>query len=369
MILPLFFTISCLLNRVSGLNVVLVTPCQTGHALPSSGVIRELLNRGHSVDLIVTDNCCDTINILFKNVTNCYQKVLFPSRPVLIASQIRAVMTPKHTDIFAHIGVQKMFEFVHDIFQENDYYDVMIHDYMFIGAHLAAKLHNIPVVTYYVGPLPLPLADEPYERKGWLFFPDSKLPSFLYSFYDVFSIMYNNMLISTPSLDYIRAIEDKHKLFPEFNYFGVNFNLPYTYYYIMSIIVHLGPPEVTLPSSSFMNRNTNINHVGFVPDSEYLKPLDSEITKFLESSRKPVVFMSLGTVFQMPSSHLEELLVQFANQEKYCFIWSASNVYYEDLKKRKMTNDRFLLVTKIPQMTMILHEKVKVFITHAGKLI
>ena len=364
--LLLGFVAATVFLSTDALRVVMVTPCQSGHITPASGLIRQLLAKGHEIDLIVTDDCCATINNLLKNVTNCYSKVLFASTPVVTNSQINSVMSPKNTEIYAEMGVKKIFDFVQEVFRADDNYDVMINGYMMIGAHLAAKLHNIPVVTYYVGPLPLPLADEPYERKGFLFFPESILPGFLFSFYDVFSLLYWQRIISNPSVKYIEEIEAKYDIQPCFSNTGVDFMLPFSYYYMMSNIVQLSPPDLTLPNLNFMKRNTNVHHVGFIPDEEYLKPLSAELENFLEHSRRPVVYMSLGTVFALPTNELEKLVDEFAKQDKYCIVWSASNKYYSALKERNVETENFKLVSKVPQLTMILHQKVKVFITHAG---
>ena len=364
--LLLGFVAATVFLSTDALRVVMVTPCQSGHITPASGLIRQLLAKGHEIDLIVTDDCCATINNLLKNVTNCYSKVLFASTPVVTNSQINSVMSPKNTEIYAEMGVKKIFDFVQEVFRADDNYDVMINGYMMIGAHLAAKLHNIPVVTYYVGPLPLPLADEPYERKGFLFFPESILPGFLFSFYDVFSLLYWQRIISNPSVKYIEEIEAKYDIQPCFSHTGVDFMLPFSYYYMMSNIVQLSPPDLTLPNLNFMKRDTNVHHVGFIPDEEYLKSLSAELENFLEHSRRPVVYMSLGTVFALPTNELEKLVDEFAKQDKYCIVWSASNKYYSALKERNVETENFKLVSKVPQLTMILHQKVKVFITHAG---
>ena len=114
--------------------------------------------------------------------------------------------------------------------------------------------------------------------------------------------------------------------------------------------------------------------IGFVPDEFYMRPLPDFLVKFLESSQKPVVYMSFGTVFQLPFDQLATIYKDLSNQDSYAFVWSVSkglsagNDLFEDLKKSNPgSNENVLLVSGIPQMTLLMRDEVKVYINHCGK--
>ena len=114
--------------------------------------------------------------------------------------------------------------------------------------------------------------------------------------------------------------------------------------------------------------NDNFHHIGFNPDEWYCKPLPPELEKFLEKSTKPVVYMSMGTVFQITEQQLGMLLEELSRQTSYSIIWSISLQYDSIRQSGKYLNDdgKLLLVSKIPQFTLLNHGRVQVFITHAG---
>ena len=68
------------------------------------------------------------------------------------------------------------FEKTHEYLEKNSNYDVIVTDYLIIGAHLAAEVHNIPVVTHYVGPLLITLESDPESFMSLIYIPETRHP-------------------------------------------------------------------------------------------------------------------------------------------------------------------------------------------------
>ena len=147
--------------------------------------------------------------------------------------------------------------------------------------------------------------------------------------------------------------------------------LPVSFYYRHSVLIHSGPPDVTLRKLSDLKLDNNFYHIGFIPDEKFFRTLPSEIDSFLGKSNKPVIYLSMGTAFEVEENKLQFLLDELAAQTDYAFIWSLS-VKYDSIKipenKGEDRETNLLLVSKIPQLTLLCREEVKVFITHAGEV-
>ena len=68
-------------------------------------------------------------------------------------------------------------------------------------------------------------------------------------------------------------------------------------------------------------------------------------------------------------STLVNLLKDLAKQTKYSIIWSASGLYYDELKSRNIDGPNFMLTTKVAQLSLVMMKEVMVFLTHAGNLL
>ena len=133
----------------------------------------------------------------------------------------------------------------------------------------------------------------------------------------------------------------------------------------------LGPPDMTLMKPENMNNDKTFRHIGFIPDNLYWKSLPSEVEAFLAKSTKPCVYMSMGTVYEVSEDKLGLFIKALSVQRKYSIIWSIS-LNYESFKEDTENTENgqnLLLVSNIPQLSLLTHKKIDVFITHAGKFL
>ena len=357
------------LYSAEGLNILMVSACQSGHITPLSGLQRVLADQGHEIELFMGDDCCEKAEKFYKNVTKCDSFPLFSMFHITVSNPIEAFMDPDITQMMARNGTNLTFFKISQHIKNSDKkYDVIVHDFFFTGANLAAKFHNIPVVAFYPGPMIMETVDEPGTQRSIMYLPETSLPSFIIKIIDALSSYIWQKVVSDGIYRYVIQIEKEFEIKPYFKDNNVDFILPFSYYYLHSVLIVVGPPNLIVPSKSYLEKENNIYPIGFIPDQQYFRPLDDKLGIFLESSKRPVIYMSLGTVFQLPFDQLEIIYSELANQKSYSIIWSASSGFYEDLKKVDKGSENLLLVTGVAQMTLLAREQVKVFITHAGRI-
>ncbi|KAG5667687.1 hypothetical protein PVAND_015659 [Polypedilum vanderplanki] len=98
------------------------------------------------------------------------------------------------------------------------------------------------------------------------------------------------------------------------------------------------------------------------------KPLPEELQKFVESSKKGTVLMSLGTNIMsnlLGNEILTTILKTFESLPDYNFIWKFESEAHElPIKPSK----NVMLSKFLPQNDLLAHKNLKAFITHAGGL-
>ena len=353
-------------NPILSLNVLGISSCFTGHLTPMVGIFRALRAKGHEVDVLMGADCCDSkVAGLFKNVSNCYFTPIFESHTIVANTQFEGLMNLK--ELFAENGTKIAFHQTHKFLTEHPDYDVIVSDYVLLGSYLAAELHSIPVVATFGGPFVQLLQHQPLVKRNIIYMPETVLPDFAVEIIGLVGNIVWHFLVSEEVYKAVGDIQEEFDMVPKIRSSGLNYGLPFYYFYMHTNLIHTGPPDVFLPGLEYLEFKTNAHHVGFIPDETSFKSLSPELESFLQKSNKPVVYMSLGTVFKIEVSKLEALLADFADQEMYSVIWAVSEGY-EELKSKELDGGNVLLVTKIAQFSLLMLEKVQVFITHAGML-
>ena len=351
--------------EVNSLNILGISTCYTGHITPSSGIFRALSARGHSVEVFVAADCCESkVSKLFSNFSSCFSAPIYEVQALKADSQIEGLFQMQ--DIFYEKGTRVAFHKTREFLESHHNYDVIVTDYVLLGSYLAAELFKIPVVAHYVGPFSVLLEAEPDEIMSLVYMPETMLPNFVLELIKFATGCIWHYFVSEKIYAEVNQFYDEFPLEPKLRDAGISFGLPFVYYYMFSNFIHMGPPDVFLTNVHFMQYKNNIHHVGYIPDQTCFKPLSSEIEAFVEKADKPVVYLSLGTLFTMEITKLEKLLSDFAAQKKYDIIWSASDFYYNELKAKGIDGGNVLLVTNVAQLSLLMKEKVNVFVTHAG---
>ena len=371
-VLYIIFVVFCTLAQINSaskkLKILGISSCYTGHITPSAGIFRALSARGHTVDVLMGGECCDSkVKKLFPNATSCHERIIFTLHGVEANNQFQGLFSVRET--FAEKGTEVAFYKTHEFLEQNSGYDVIVTDYVLLGSHLAAELHNIPVITHYVGPLLIPLEYEPDEVLSLIYLPETKVPQFIVNFFEFISQLIWQKIASEPIYNVVREINKKFDMDPKLENSGITFAHPFAYYYQFSHIIHMGPPDIFLTNLDFMKYENNVDHTGFIPDETCFKILHPEIETFLLNSKMPLVYMSLGTVFQLEMSKVEKIFTDLVKiSEKYSIIWSVTDKYYGHLASKKIKADNFMLTTNVAQLSLLMMKQVKVFITHAGRL-
>ena len=364
--LGLFGTLIALVlfQSTNSLKVLGISSCYTGHVMPHSGIFRALVNRGHNVDLLMGGDCCETkMAKVFPNASSCNSVTIYGSHEIVANNQIEGLFSVRET--FAENGTGVAFRETNKFLRENSDYDVIMTDFIILGAHIAAELTDVPIVAMYLGPFAFPLEGEEMIPLRSVFLPG--LPTFLVEFIEIVGALIYQLVNSEKVYEMVNDINSEFDMERKLQNAGIRFFLPFVYYYYFSNLIHMGPPDLFLSSLDFMKHKNNFHHVGYIPDEVCFQPLSAEVQDFIAKSEKPIVYMSLGTVFQMEMSKLQNILEELASQTTYSIIWSASDLHHKQLKAFNVKGPNFLLVNKIAQLSLLMDGRTKVFITHAGK--
>ena len=346
------------------LNVLVVSTCYTGHLTPTLTIVRKLLSRGHTVDFLTANICCE--NKIQKSLSKeivCWDREIITIVGVDTNNPVEAIMQVR--TVAAENGTGMAFEEVRDFLSKSPKkYDVIMADWAVLGATIAAQLHKIPVVTNYVGTIFFALEEDGSNRLKLAYVPEPY--SFLSDFVEFITGYLYQKAASAPAYDIIVDINKKFNMEPQIENYGLTFLLPSTYYHAFSNLIHIGPPDVFTSNINFMNKKTNVHHVGYLPEPEFSRKLDNKVYNFVKNSKVPVVYISMGTVIQIDISKLAKVIEGLSNQNEYAFIWSASDVYFDKLKSIGLPEDNLIVVNNVAQFTLLMNEDVAAFVTHAG---
>ena len=354
-------------NHAEALKILIFSSCFTGHTTPTVGIARSLLARDHDVEFLSSADCCDSkIQSALPITVKCTSRPITSKEGFTAENPIQALTELRETA--AQNGTWIAFHEVNDYLNQNTGYDVVIADFFLLGATLAAQKHKIPVLTNYIGSSFYPLAEDATKNEVVLYCPESVVPEFVVDFFQFLGAYIWHKTTSQHMFDLITRINENFDMPTKVKDIGLTFSLPTSYHYYFSVLVHFGPAEVFAVKKSHVAKSTNLHYVGYVPHKESFGTLDPKVLKFVENSKLPVVYMSLGTVFRMDLDKLKNVLTDLSQQKEYTVIWSATNFYFDTLKRMNLDGENFMLVTDVAQLDLLSKEKVVAFMTHAGKI-
>ena len=158
----------------------------------------------------------------------------------------------------------------------------------------------------------------------------------------------------TPIYQYITSHMTKSSSkcnFSESKYYPIGHKIPL----IITTVIGFEYPRTNLPL---------VNYIGpFIPSK--LDPLPSDIDLWLNSKRESsVVYISMGSLF-IGSQKLAEALYN-GIPSNYSVLWSATNKTILKGIENKLSNDRFLIKSWMPQISALNHPSISLAILHGG---
>jgi len=118
-------------------------------------------------------------------------------------------------------------------------------------------------------------------------------------------------------------------------------------------------PPIFLPAGPLLSRKP--------------RPLSQEVSEWLDSRSSEVIFVSMGTVFQYYEKFLDQLSVLMNSllQRELRVLMSTTEdkvgmILRKFAQKFEGEDKRVLIRPRVAQRAVLQHEKVKVFLTHAG---
>ena len=118
-------------------------------------------------------------------------------------------------------------------------YDVIVHDFLIIGADIAARVHKLPVVCAYIGYANL-ISPEDDQGESMIYVPESKLPQLIHDIQGVFAGLVWYHYVSKHQFQFIRSVRLEHGLEPVIEDRENDGALPFSYYSRHSVVIHSG---------------------------------------------------------------------------------------------------------------------------------
>ena len=144
-------------------------------------------------------------------------------------------------------------------------------------------------------------------------------------------------------------------------------SLPFSYYYRHTVVINQGLPEINVNNMSNFYEEDNVIFTGFIPDTLlYPNHTDETLLNFIENSNKPLIFISLGTVYDPGAIPQMELMKQLEHQTEYKFVWAVLEKYDKTLKNEQKNGDNLFIGSYLPQGKILMHQNTKIFLTHCG---
>ncbi|XP_075258881.1 UDP-glucuronosyltransferase 2B17-like [Convolutriloba macropyga] len=369
----LALTIIFLAQFSVGLEIFYSSLCQSGHVTPNSGLVRALTARGHQVDLYMADKCCDAVAHRFRGHRDCfYTEGLVPSFDLPEEGSTFKLFV-SFADLLATNATFKAYQETSEFIKAR-HYDVVVYDFPVFGTIFGAKVNNVPVVVNYIGPVFGSRKEESFmdlDVDTMIYFHSGHFfPVMVQKFCTALLFTVYHHAISTLIFKYMQQIHEENNWPTDYladensGFLGVSYSFRH------AVAISNGSPHTALYDTEFMNRTDhNIYSVGFVPDENYFRTIPDDVENFLSEGEKPVVFISLGTLVHITNTSLDAMYGSISGQSEYKFIWALTKKNFDylsnvEMGKRKSPN--LLIGTKLPQLSILMRENLKVFITHAG---
>eukprot|EP01084_Bolivina_argentea_P155299 270638_1 len=131
----------------------------------------------------------------------------------------------------------------------------------------------------------------------------------------------------------------------------------------VALIHSLGPPFSTV----FYQR-PRIKAYGFLvyPNDNIS---DLELLEWINRESTHILYISMGSVHLLPENaiqHIYNLTVKHSKDNKYRVLWALRQSIYENVSNKELEREHFKISGWVPQFEVMQHEKIKVFLTHAG---
>ncbi|XP_075242067.1 UDP-glucuronosyltransferase 2C1-like isoform X2 [Convolutriloba macropyga] len=332
----------------------------------TNAIIRALMRRGHRVTVVLKDDDREQlVEMHLRDVTNCF---IYRDMPDLLAlsSTMLSAMTESATLSWLN-GNLKVSQTLHHLISNSEVsFELILSDVMITGAVMAGRKHNIPVVTQYMGALMPTAANYPplYQRAVEIAVENpEERPSFLTLAKNAMLQMWYERSVSQRLFNELRDIHREVGL-EELTYGHGRF--PFCYVHRHSIILSHGAPPLTMPLGQHYE---HVHSIGFVSDARTNPPLGTRLSAFLETAGdEPVIFINLGSVDCTQERKMNHIFNHLRLQTKRYFVWSMTESLMRDLRIENgfYESPRLFCAANLPRLTVLLHPKVKLFITNCA---
>ncbi|XP_063724173.1 putative UDP-glucuronosyltransferase ugt-56 isoform X3 [Symsagittifera roscoffensis] len=344
------------------LKILYTVSCHKGHINPNAAIARELVSRGHQVDLLTTGLCGETAAQLIPGAHDIIaldihpQKCLDPGDFLDMIASARDLYIERHTKQAYNATLEQL---------RRRSYDILVGNFVVPGGIIAAKVSGVPVVTSTVGPVFLLYKE---EANNWDFEVQINLPDNIPHYVSLVLralLSTSQYFLFSPIFHFIQEQYDLHGLsIPETENDG---SLPFSYYYRHTIVINQGLPQLNLRNISKLDEPDNIFYTGFRPDKHLYPKIEEEaLLEFIRKDNKTIIFVSLGTVFDIGEKRQLDFLAEIESQNEFKFVWAVLDKYTEKLRQAQKNDKTLFIGSYLPQGSILMEDNVKVFLTHCG---
>ena len=141
---------------------------------------------------------------------------------------------------------------------------------------------------------------------------------------------------------------------------------PLTYHFKHHIILSIGSPDIILRNQSkLVEKPSNVHYSGFIPDKKLYPSLHKgELIDFIEQSDLPVVYSNMDMSEMDETESLIKILTELDELEEISFIFLVSEQRERKLSATRKNFVNIFATSSIPQGSVLLHHKVKAFLTN-----
>eukprot|EP01083_Nonionella_stella_P175653 612316_1 len=130
-----------------------------------------------------------------------------------------------------------------------------------------------------------------------------------------------------------------------------------------AVISSLGPPF-----SGVMYHRPRIKQFGFIlyPSAEVQ---ESELWTWMDSDDTRILVISMGSAMVITENEMHRIytqLLEHSQRNNYRVLWALRQHIYSNVTNESLQRKHFKITRWIPQFEVLQHEKVKLFLSHAG---
>lgn len=367
---------------VKPLSIAVATSGIKSHTIAIFGIVEALHARGHSVTLVVpTGDAEQTVATIAKDLELRVQPVgptLSNIHPPKYDSWAEALWNARAT--YGKIGsiARQLFDYPYDdtlALFERERFDVVVSTFAATTAMEAARSAGIPYVgVAHVGMSATTMAPTWYPsmhggHKNPALWNGMKLQgaSFLQRFMnDAINRIGMTILYSAlPNLWVVREVRSRPGTAGPISRINGGFDLLHA----APLIQFGGPPiQPAMPVPPL------VSVIGAAPYAGGAGHMAPELLAFLDTALaegRPVVYISMGTIFKMSDQQAHEIFEQLGEHAGISVLWSLRQERQEELRAKEdmfehVDPTRFRLETFTPQPGVLAHPAVKVFVSHCG---